>query len=95
VAASGQPEAASICFPECPRELPGTHSLPLRIVYGGRGFLVAHADELPEMRLWRLDRIVSIDLLDRGFARREDFDLSAYAAQSFGVFQEEPINAAV
>jgi predicted DNA-binding transcriptional regulator YafY len=44
------------------------------------------------MRLWRLDRIVSIDLLDRGFARREDFDLSVYAAQSFGVFQEEPIN---
>jgi len=40
------------------------------------------------MRLWRLDRIVSIDLLDRGFARREGFDLSAYAARSFGVFQE-------
>jgi predicted DNA-binding transcriptional regulator YafY len=49
-------------------------------------------DELPEMRLWRLDRIVSIDLLDRGFVRREDFDLAAYAAQSFGVFQEEPID---
>ena len=44
------------------------------------------------MRLWRLDRIVSVDLLDRGFARREDFDLAAYAAQSFGVFQEEPID---
>jgi hypothetical protein len=44
------------------------------------------------MRLWRLDRIVSIDLLDRGFARREDFYLVAYPAQSFGVFQEEPID---
>ena len=63
---------------------------PYGILYGGRGWLVAHVDELPEMRLWRLDRIVSIDLLDRGFARREDFDLAAYAAQSFGVFQEEP-----
>jgi predicted DNA-binding transcriptional regulator YafY len=65
---------------------------PYGILYGGRGWLVAHVDELPEMRLWRLDRIVSIDLLDRGFVRREDFDLSAYAAQSFGVFQEEPID---
>jgi len=65
---------------------------PYGILYGGRGWLVAHVDELPEMRLWRLDRIVSIDLLDRGFARREDFNLSAYAAQSFGVFQEEPID---
>jgi predicted DNA-binding transcriptional regulator YafY len=47
---------------------------------------------MAEMRLWRLDRIVSIDLLDRGFARREDFDLGVYAAQSFGVFQEEAID---
>ena len=61
---------------------------PYSILYGGRGWLVAHVDELPEMRLWRLDRIVSIDLLDRGFARRGDFDLSAYAAQ----FQEAPID---
>ena len=45
-----------------------------------------------ELRLWRLDRIASVDLLDRGFARREDFSLSAYAARSFGVFQEEPVD---
>jgi predicted DNA-binding transcriptional regulator YafY len=30
--------------------------------------------------------------VDRVFSRREDFDLAAYAARSFGVFQEEPIN---
>ena len=45
-----------------------------------------------ELRLWRLDRIASVDLLDLGFARREDFSLSAYAARSFGVFQEEPVD---
>jgi predicted DNA-binding transcriptional regulator YafY len=44
------------------------------------------------MRLWRLDRIVSADRLDRGFQRREEFSLAVYAAQSFGVFQEEPID---
>ena len=47
------------------------------------------------MRLWRLDRIVIVDLLDRSFKRREDFLLSAYAAQSFGVFQEDPIDIAL
>jgi predicted DNA-binding transcriptional regulator YafY len=74
-------------------EEPATRILcPYGILYGGRGWLVGHADGLPEMRLWRLDRIVSADLLDRGFQRREEFSLSAYAAQSFGVFQEEPIN---
>ena len=72
---------------------PATRILcPYGILYGGRGWLVAHADGLTDMRLWRLDRIVSADLLDRGFKRREDFDLAAYAAQSFGVFQEKPID---
>src|SRR5262249_14806078 len=82
-----------IRYPGPDREEPATRILcPYGILYGGRGWLVAHVDELPEMRLWRLDRIVSIDLLDRGFKRREDFDLMAYAAQSFGVFQEDPID---
>jgi predicted DNA-binding transcriptional regulator YafY len=60
---------------------------PYGILHGGRGWLVAHAEGLPEMRLWRLDRIVSVDLLERGFTR-QDFDLGSYAARSFGVFQE-------
>jgi predicted DNA-binding transcriptional regulator YafY len=65
---------------------------PYGILHGGRGWLVAHAENLPQMRLWRLDRIFSVDLLDSGFTRDEAFDLAAYAAQSFGVFQEHPIN---
>jgi predicted DNA-binding transcriptional regulator YafY len=74
-------------------EKPATRILcPYGILYGGRGWLVAHVDCLPKMRLWRLDRIIPADLLDRGFQRREDFSLSNYAAQSFGVFQEEPID---
>jgi predicted DNA-binding transcriptional regulator YafY len=74
-------------------EEPSTRMLcPYGLLYGGRGWLVAHAEGLPEMRLWRLDRIVSADLLDRGFRRREDFDLASYAARSFGVFQEPPVD---
>lgn len=72
-------------------EEPATRILcPYGILYGGRGWLVAHVENLPDMRLWRLDRIESVDLLDRNFDRREDFSLTEYAAQSFGVFQEEP-----
>jgi predicted DNA-binding transcriptional regulator YafY len=74
-------------------EEPATRILcPYGILYGGRGWLVAHVEGLPEMRLWRLDRVVSADLLDRGFQRRVDFSLPDYAAQSFGVFQEEPFD---
>jgi predicted DNA-binding transcriptional regulator YafY len=71
---------------------PATRILcPYGLLYGGRGWLVAHVEGLPELRLWRLDRITSADLLDRGFARDEAFSLADYAAQSFGVFQEEPV----
>ena len=67
---------------------------PYGILYGGdgRAWLVGHVEELPEMRLWRLDRMQSVDLLDRSFARSDDFSLATYAAQSFGVFQEEPFD---
>ena len=74
---------------------PATRVLcPYGTLYGGNGraWLVGHVEGLPEMRLWRLDRIVSLDLLDRCFTRQEGFDLASYAAQSFGVFQEEPID---
>ena len=74
---------------------PALHLIcPYGTLYGGdgRAWLVGHVEGLPEMRLWRLDRIASLDLLDRCFARRDDFDLRAYAAQSFGVFQEEPVD---
>jgi predicted DNA-binding transcriptional regulator YafY len=72
-------------------EEPATRILcPYGILYGGRGWLIAHVENWPDMRLWRLNRIASVDLLDRNFDRRPDFLLSEYAAQSFGVFQEEP-----
>ena len=74
---------------------PSTRVLcPYGILYGGNGraWMVGHVESLPEMRLWRLDRIASIDLLDRCFTRRDEFDLASYAAQSFGVFQEEPLD---
>ncbi len=67
---------------------------PYGTLYGGDGkaWLVGHVEGLPDMRLWRLDRIASLNLLDRSFERRADFDLRAYAAQSFGVFQEAPVD---
>jgi predicted DNA-binding transcriptional regulator YafY len=76
-------------------DAPATHVLcPYGTLYGGNGraWLVGHVEGLPEMRLWRLDRIASMDLLDRSFIRRDHFNLVSYAAKSFGVFQEDPID---
>jgi predicted DNA-binding transcriptional regulator YafY len=65
---------------------------PYGILYGGRGWLVGHAEGLPDMRLWRLDRITGAELTGTTFPRDESFSLARYAAQSFGVFQEEPMD---
>lgn len=74
-------------------DAPATRILcPYGILYGGRGWLVAHVDGLSDLRLWRIDRIISADLLDRAFQRRPDFFLVDYTGQSFGVFQEEPLD---
>ena len=76
-------------------ETPVTRVLcPYGTLHDGNGcaWLVGHVEELPEMRLWRLDRVASMDLLDRCSVRRENFDLRAYAAQLLGVFQEEPMD---
>jgi predicted DNA-binding transcriptional regulator YafY len=62
---------------------------PYAILYGRRAYLVAHGPGTSEMRLWRIDRISGLVVLPEGFVRRP-FDLAAYAAQSFGVFQEPP-----
>lgn len=67
---------------------------PYAILYGRRAYLVAHTDTTTEMRLWRVDRISDIEVLSDLFTR-QDFDLAAYAAQSFGVFQEPPQDVAL
>ncbi|MHB1305321.1 MAG: WYL domain-containing protein [Acidiphilium sp.] len=62
---------------------------PYAILYGRRAYLVAHTEAGREMRLWRIDRIGDLEILPDIFPRRA-FDLTAFAAQSFGVFQEPP-----
>ncbi|WP_159013563.1 YafY family protein [Acidisoma sp. S159] len=68
---------------------------PYGLLYGGRGWLVANVEGLPNMRLWRLDRIASAVAFDRGFQRHKDFSLADYAEQSFGIFQEESLDVAL
>jgi predicted DNA-binding transcriptional regulator YafY len=60
---------------------------PYGVLYGRRAYLVAHTEKGAEMRLWRIDRISNVTVLEENFAAQE-FNLADYAAQSFGVFQE-------
>jgi predicted DNA-binding transcriptional regulator YafY len=63
---------------------------PLGLLHGQRPYLVAQiaGSARPPVML-RLDRILQTNLQDESFER--EFDLQAYAAQSFGSFQEAPL----
>ncbi|MBB5374455.1 helix-turn-helix transcriptional regulator [Acidocella aromatica] len=60
---------------------------PYGVLYGRRAYLVAHTEAGTHVRLWRLDRLDNLNVLEDGFSP-QSFDLAAYASRSFGVFQE-------
>lgn len=50
----------------------------------GRWYLVGFCRLRMDLRLFRLDRIVAMQVLDETFARAEDFDLTSYIQASLG-----------
>lgn len=64
---------------------------PHGILFGQRHYLVAFpaGGTARAPKLYALANLSDVALTDRVFARRAGFDLPGYAAQSFGVFQEE------
>lgn len=62
---------------------------PYGVLYGRRAYLVAHEDNLSEMKLWRLDRLSEVEV-NRDNFKPQIFSLAEYAQRSFGVFQDEP-----
>jgi predicted DNA-binding transcriptional regulator YafY len=65
---------------------------PLGFLYGARHYLVAWSHQYRKPVLFRLSRIERAELLEESCDVPEGFDLRAFAEQSFGVFQEEPVD---
>ena len=67
---------------------------PHGILFGQRHYLVAFParSSARTAKLYALANLSNVELTDTGFERREHFDFQAYAAQSFGVFQEKPLD---
>lgn len=68
---------------------------PYGMLYGSRPLLVAAPEPWDEPRLYRLDRIGTLDLGNTPFLRRADFSLDDFAARAFGTWQEEPFDVAI
>ncbi|WP_296644768.1 helix-turn-helix transcriptional regulator [Roseinatronobacter sp.] len=66
------------------------HLGPLAMLLGeGRQYLVAFSAFAQDVRLFALAGFERIELTDDVFERPEDFDLSAWMQQSFGIWQED------
>lgn len=65
---------------------------PYGLVYGSRPLLVAARPDRGEPRQYRLDRMGKVSIGQPAFIRPESFDLAAFAARAFGVWQEEPFD---
>ena len=67
---------------------------PYGFLYGNRHYLVAFNpyEETEGYHLFSLPNIEKVEVQEAIFERDPKFDIDEYAAKSFGVFQEEPVN---
>lgn len=62
---------------------------PRGLLVGANSYLVGHIHDWGNPALFRLDRMNDARVTDNVAWAAEDFDIEAYAGQSFGVFQEQ------
>ena len=67
---------------------------PYGFLYGHRHYLVAYLPRSSgrKTRLFSLPNIISVEPRDSYFERDPSFDLEDFARNSFGVFQEDPVD---
>ena len=67
---------------------------PYGFLSGVGQYLVAFSERACEVHLYRLSRIASVEILEGDFECDPGFDLRHFAENSFGVFQEDPVDVA-
>jgi predicted DNA-binding transcriptional regulator YafY len=65
---------------------------PYGIVISEKYYLVGYNEYVDDLRLYLIDKIDDLEVLEEYFEKDEEFSLKKYCENSFGVYQEEPIN---
>lgn len=65
---------------------------PYGLVIADKYYLVGYNDYVGDLRQYRVDRISELAILDEYFEKDEKFSLTEYSNNSFGVYQEKPID---
>lgn len=65
---------------------------PYGLVIADKYYLVGYNEYVGDLRQYRVDKISELAILDEYFEKDETFSLTEYNNNSFGVYQEKPID---
>ena len=65
---------------------------PYGIIIADKYYLVGFNEYVNDIRQYRVDKIAAIEVLDEYFDKDEKFSLKNYSENSFGVYQEKPLD---
>lgn len=65
---------------------------PYGVIYGNRPYLVAKPRQRKKPQLWLLTNMSDVQVSGESFELNTSFSLRTFAEQSFGVYQEEPLD---
>lgn len=63
---------------------------PYGVIIGDKYYLLAKDNK--KLKLYKINKIKNLKLLDEYFEKDENFNLQEYCNNSFGIYQEEPYN---
>lgn len=65
---------------------------PYGIIIADKYYLVGYNDYVADLRLYKIDKIKDLAMIDEYFEKDENFSLTEYCSNSFGIYQETPID---
>ena len=65
---------------------------PYGIIISDKYYLVGFNEYVQGLRLYKVDKLKDLSVLDEYFEKDEKFSLAEYSNKSFGVYQEKPID---
>lgn len=65
---------------------------PYGLIISDKHYLVGFNEYVKGLRLYKVDKISNLGILDEYYLKDENFSLTEYCKNSFSIYQEEPIN---
>lgn len=65
---------------------------PYGLIISDKHYLVGFNEYVNDLRLYKVDKISNLEILDEYYLKDENFSLTEYCKNSFSIYQEEPLN---